>query len=609
MFEKMNGVDGMAEIDGFISNAITYLDSYFKKNIKGQGIDLFDVYPYIKKHSMTKMAGFVEEDVFDYLGVLYESQVPNDVKKDLGQFYTREDAVIEMMVNSIDVLSGKILEPSCGSGLFLVKIIKRIVIELQKSNMCAEEILDYICCNIHANDNDPNAVKITEINILALLLPLIICARKENPQYVMKSLNITCEDFTKKNIFKQEYSIIVGNPPFVTMYGKRSRNMTEEKRAYFNTFDFVQNKKGNNKFNISMFFIENGLKLLKKGGRLVFILDIAFFETAFVDMRKYIVENYYIGSLTTGLQEFEGVASGQLVIDITNIRVLNDNIKLIDYATKETKFVSQRVWNNEKTKYKFSAPLSEMQQGINSKIVKYDELEKYFPRKSLRTCCALTGKTEEFIVNPEEEEKCITFPYIEGSKGLKGKFCSPTPDRHIKYDYELQLKLSDEFKHELEALGVKNKKRVTLGDKDAYLAPKIFIRQSATEIIATYCSEPYAANNSIYVLTTKENTPESINMLKYTCGLLNSDLITFYCRINKIIRAEKGKTPQIKISDLKNIRINVNNEYFEEMIEVVEQLLVMPNNRQLYNKLNSLVYEIYNIDEREQEFITEYLMA
>ncbi len=599
----------MADIDEFIGNAITYLNSYFKKNVEEQEIDLFDVYPYISKYSDMEISGHIKEDIFDYLGVLYESLVPNDVKKDLGQFYTREDAVIEMMINSIDVLSGKILEPSCGSGLFLVKIIKKIIARFQNSNMCVENILEYICSNIHANDNDVNAVMITEINILALLLPLIIRARKENPKYVMNKLNITCEDFISKNIFKQEYSVIIGNPPFVTMYGKRSRNMTEEKRAYFNTFDFVRNKRGNNKFNISMFFVENGLKLLKQGGQLVFILDIAFFETAFVDMRKYIVENYHINSLTTGLQEFEGVASGQLIIDIANVKKFNDNIKLVDYSTKETKFVSQHIWNSEKNKYKFSAPLNEIQQMINSKIIQYDELEKFFPQKSLRTCCALTGKTEEFIVNPEEEDRCITFPYIEGAKGLKGKFYAPTPDRYIKYDYELQLKLSDEFKHELEILGVKNKKRVTLGDKDAYLAPKIFIRQSATEIIATYCSEPYAANNSIYILTTKENTPESIDMLKYTCGLLNSDLITFYCRINKIIRAEKGKTPQIKISDLKNIRININHEFFKAMIDVVEQLLMTPQNKQLYNILNSLVYEIYNINKREQEFITEYLMA
>lgn len=60
------------------------------------------------------------------------------------------------------------------------------------------------------------------------------------------------------------------------MYGKRSRNMTEEKRAFYNTFDFVQNKKGNNKFNLSMFFIENGLKAFEDCGHLCFIMDIAF---------------------------------------------------------------------------------------------------------------------------------------------------------------------------------------------------------------------------------------------------------------------------------------------------------------------------------------------
>ncbi len=599
----------MPEIRGFVGKALAYLNSYFKDNVETSESELSEIYPYIFNDYEVLDITYKEANVLDYLGVLYESFVPISIKKDFGRFYTREDAVIEMMLNSVDVLSGKVLEPSCGSGLFLVRIVEKIVSELQKQNVGAEEILNYICENVHANDNDNNALVITEINMLAVLLPLIISARKENPNYIMKPLKITNKDFTKKNVFKKEYSLVIGNPPFVTMYGKRSRNMTEEKRAYFNTFDFVQNKKGDNKFNISMFFIENGLKLLKSGGQLSFILDIAFFEDAFIDMRKYIVENYYINSLTTGLQEFAKVASGQIVINITNTQAYNENIQFIDYMSKEMKFVNQSIWDKPHNKYKFNAPLNEMQQEINSKIDKYDALEKYFPQKSLRTCCALTGRTEEFIVNPNEEKKCMTFPYIEGSKGLKGKFFAPTPDRHIKYDYELQLKLSEQFKEELEALGVKNKKRVTLGDKDAYLAPKIFIRQSATEIIATYCSEPYAANNSIYVLTTKENTEESIGMLKYTCGLLNSDLITFYCRINKIIRTEKGKTPQIKISDLKNIRINVDNDYYDSIIEVVENLLVSPRDKVLHQKLNALVYEIYNINEKEKKFITEYLMA
>ncbi len=599
----------MLEMKGFIGKALSYLNSYFMRNMKVSGVELFEVYPYIFKENEIVEVSCEEIGIFDCLGTLYESLVPSNIKKDLGQFYTTQDAIIEMMIDSVDVLSGKILEPSCGSGNFVIKIIEKIILELKSRGVSAEGILDYICDNIHANDSDNNALVITEINVLATLLPVIICAKTENPNYVMRPLKITCIDFVKKNVLKKEYSLIIGNPPFVTMYGKRSRNMTEEKRVYFNTFDFVQNKKGNNKFNISMFFIENGLKLLKNGGHLIFILDIAFLETAFADMRRYIVENYYINSLVTGLQEFEGVASGQLIIDITNLQSANEAVKLVDYVTKEEKVVNQLVWDNAKNKYRFNAPLNEIQQAINSKIVKYDELEKIFPQKSLRTCCALTGKTEEFIVNPSEENRCITFPYIEGSKGLKGKFFRPTPNRYIKYDHELQLKLSDEFKEQLEVLGVKNKKRVTLGDKDAYLAPKIFIRQSATQIIATYCSEPYAANNSIYILTTKERTEESIDMLKYTCGLLNSDLITFYCRINKIIRAEKGKTPQIRISDLKNIRINVDHDYFNPVINLVEELLENPKDQQLYQRLNLLVYKIYNIDDNEREFITEYLMA
>lgn len=155
---------------------------------------------------------------------------------------------------------------------------------------------------------------------------------------------------------------------------------------------------------------------------------------------------------------------------------------------------------------------------------------------------------------------------------------------------------------------MKNKKRVTLGDKDAYLAPKIFIRQSAREIISTYSSKPYAANNSIYILTTKENSQESINMLKYTFGLLNSDLITFFCRINKIIRAEKGRTPQIKISDLKNIRIKLDHNYFFPIIQLVDKLLINPQDVYTYQKLNILVYDLYGIDEKERLFIKNYLV-
>lgn len=56
----------------------------------------------------------------------------------------------------------------------------------------------------------------------------------------------------------------------------------------------MSGKKKNNKFNLSMFFIENSLDLLKKNGKLSFILDISFFEDAYIDIRKYLLDNYTI---------------------------------------------------------------------------------------------------------------------------------------------------------------------------------------------------------------------------------------------------------------------------------------------------------------------------
>ncbi len=599
------------QINIFIINSKKLLSKNLQKIMHDNTITIDDIYPISTEgnpnHSLPDKLYATE--LFNSLGYLYEKTLPKELRKDFGQFYTNDCSLIDTMVSDSKLFKGKILEPSCGSGLFLVQIINKIIQELQQKKYNSEYILNYIQETIYGNDVDTFAIKIAEINIIATLLPLIAVAKLNNPQFKLKKLHLSTYDFTKKNIFNNKFSLVIGNPPFVTMYGKRSRNMTEEKRAYFNTFDFVQNKTGNNKFNLSMFFVENGLKALTTNGQLIFILDIAFFETAYIDLRKYIIQKYHINCITKGLQAFNDVASGQIILNISNSPYPNNNVIFNDYHNNTSTSVNQTLWNNSKNKYKIYIPLSPQEDLINNKILKYPKLDTYFPGKALRTCCALTGKTEEFIVDPNVEKENLVFPYIEGSKGLKNKFGELHPLRHIKYDYKLQLAISEQFKQELSLAGVKNKKRVTLGDKEAYLSPKIFIRQSASQIIATYTEAPYAANNSIYILSNKSNSKNETDLLKYVCGILNSDLITYFCRINKIIRIEKGKTPQIKTSDLKDIRICISKEYYYSIIDTVNKLLISPNNVNLLSELNKQIYNIYNINKTEQLFIQSYLYA
>ena len=591
------------QLKNFIEQTKQILCFKFFKDTNG--LELKNYYPIIfdQINYKTNMDTNKEIELSDYLGQLYEKTIPQNLKKDLGQFYTRNTNIIDLMINKVDLLNGKILEPSCGSGLFLVKI-QEYIIKTKKYNLKSEDILNYLTHNLYGNDINKFALELAELNLLAHVYPLIIDAVKNNKLYKMKRYKLSNFDFVEKNIFSN-FSLVIGNPPFVTLYGKRSRNMTEIKRKYYNTFDFVQNKNGNNKFNLSMFFIENGLKALNKSGDLIFILDISFFETAYIDLRKYLLENYDVNFICTGLSEFEGVASGQIIIKISNNKI-NDKVEWYDKEENKIYFEDAKKWLKDIPKYRFRKSLKEIEENINTKIKKHKALDYFFPNKSLRTCCALTGKTENFVVNSYNDYP-IVYPYLEGSKGLDKKFGKLTPSRLIKYDYDLQIKLSNDFKLELAKLGVKNKKRVTLGDKDAYDSPKVFIRQSSNELIASYTEEKYAANNSLYILTSKSNSLDDTNLLKFTCGILNSDLMTFYALINRIIRIDKGKAPQIKTSDLKDIRIPFCESCSSDFIKIVEELQTNPDNIDKINTLNNFVYDMFKINKLEIYYIKEYL--
>lgn len=535
---------------------------------------------------------------------IYEMMLHKTEKTKKGIFYTNNIDIIKYMISNINVLCGKILEPSCGSGIFLIFIIEEIIKQLRVKNYSELEILEYISNNIYANDIDRNAIKIAKTQVELILEPLISQVKLKQEKFEFKGITFTNYDFVfEREKFGCKFDLIVGNPPFVTMYGKRSKGMTEEKREYFNTFNFVKNKKGNNKFNLNMFFIENSLKSLKFNGIMSFILDISFLEDAYIDLREYLLNHTKILNYTYNINGFESVGSGQIILNLENIKNEDYTVNTFDYLEKINKIHHIKKWKTSK-KYKFSIPLDEIESNIIDKIKQHPKLDEIFKNKSLRTCCALTGRTDDFITSLKAKDNNDVFPYIEGSKGLSGRFSKLTPFRNIKYNYDLQIKISDEFKVELGKKGIKNKKRVTLGDKECYLKPKIFIRQSAKELIATYTEDKIMANNSIYILTdNKGDGIDSKKKLKYVCSLINSNLLTYYALKTEIIRSGIGKIPQLKISDLKQLPILIVEKKMETIIKITEDLLNNINYEENFEKLNNEIYNIYNMTFEERNII------
>jgi len=564
-----------------------------------------------------------------------------ELKKN-GQYHTQNFSVINLILDKtidFDILSikdKKILEPSCGTGLFLLTIIKR----LYDKGYSKVELITFVNSNLVGFDISSEMVYFTKLNIYCLMSYLF-----DSPDIIFElNLKVFISDSTHKpninsdqfNLFNpklnfveskeardikinstlesNKFDYIVGNPPYVTLYGRRDMKKTEELRNYYiDNYDFVPSSVKNGKFNLTMFFFEQALHWVKESGFISFIVDTSLFESAYKDLRKYILEQSKIKYLITDLSVFKDIGSGQAIITLQKSSNFNDNlkneVKVIKYETEETHTISQKKWYEE-DEYKFliiDNRAIEILNKINQKSV---ELISIFPKKSLRTCTMMLNMEERFTHMNKISTSNEIMPYYVGSKSLKSKFGKLSFNKYFEYNKELQNKINDDLKEELTKKGIKNKKRIGLGDLQVYKSPKIFIRQSATSLIATLSFDMAAANNSLYCLSESKDDPASIEKLKVTCAQLNSNLLTFYALSNRIIRTSKGKQPQIKISDLKKIRLTFNSTVEKQLLDITNKILFetieVPIGIEI---IDNILFDYYEITNKEKEFILDYVTS
>ena len=138
--------------------------------------------------------------------------------------------------------------------------------------------------------------------------------------------------------------------------------------------------------------------------------------------------------------------------------------------------------------------------------------------------------------------------------------------------------------------------------------PKIYLRQSSSELIATYTKQVSTANNSLYSISFRDNNSKNNKELLFICGYLNSDLISFYALTKNIIRTAKTKQPQMNISDLIKIPIIEDSRIKNELALVVAELYKNKTNTKFYlDKLNNFIYDYFNISNSERVYISSYL--
>jgi len=569
---------------------------------------------------MKSIAGTETHAFFDtvlHFQKTFESGINIAQKKQNGVFLTNGLKTIDQILSVIDytdIENKKILEPACGQGIFILRIISKVY-EITPNR---DIINNLISKSLIFNDVDKLMVEKTINNIKALYRHLFNEEYEGGFQSYVSDFTLRNNDKAKtlfsnnlNEIILSEFygkiDYVLGNPPYISLYGRRDKKENEQQRIdYLQNYSQFPAHVQNGKINLVMLFIEHSLDFLKPMGKMSFIIDLAFFETAYQYTRQFLLQYSCIETIITNIKDFE-VASGQIILQVAKNSNNEDNVvKIQDEKSSSTFLVNQSQWKNPKDEYKFRFNGCNTSQKIIDIIQsKRDKsILEIYPNKNLRTCTMLLDMEDKFTVSHKDLEyiskELPCFPYYQGSKSLSEKYGKFKYEKYFIYNKALQDTINDNLKIELEKQGIKNKKRIGLGELIIYNNPKVYIRQSAKELIASIDFGISAANNSLYVFSLRDNSKHSIFTLKFLCAWLNSDLMTFYAQQQSIIRFAQGKQPQIKISDLGSIPFPAIFEFQNQLVNIVDEINESKDNIQkIKTEINKSVFDYYQITETQ----------
>lgn len=223
---------------------------------------------------------------FEKLERYFELLYPLKDKKFGGIYYTPY-YIAEFIANEVlrDNPNIKILDPSCGAGIFSYLSVLHL-----KEKFPNKSLVDIIENNIYACDID--SISTNRTKIILILTALLY---GENPEKI--NFNIITQDSLKKDFdWKKEFpevfknggfDAVVGNPPYI-----RIQNIPDENKKYLHE-NWYSMRTGN----VDMYyaFIELGLNLLNENGRLGFITPNSHFNTASgKNLRKLLKKNQNI---------------------------------------------------------------------------------------------------------------------------------------------------------------------------------------------------------------------------------------------------------------------------------------------------------------------------
>lgn len=587
-----------------------------------------------------------------------------EVRKAGGVYYTPQYIVDYIVINTIgklcekktpkEVAEIKIVDPACGSGSFLIGAYQFLLnwhkdYYIQnpnkknpltpEGNLTTPEKKKILLNNIFGVDIDTNAVEVTK---LSLLLKCMEGETQASIAHQMKMFNErvlpTLDDNIKSGnslididyyntqldfgeerkikpfswqkayptIFKNGgFDVVIGNPPYVFT---RDVDWSDEVKNYFwskfeiSKGDDKSRKNQSGKINLYILFIIKSTELLNKNGCLSFIIPNGLLRTTTYDTaRKFILERTSIErivDLKDGV--FEGVTASTIILNLLNNNkkrdtlIIDANCKIDGFIdeNKTTKITQSKFLNN--VSHTFSLYINPLEQNLFTKISNAN----FYLKDITDEIIAGIDASKEYISNKKLTSEYR--PMLEG-KDIK-KFQTNFGGNYVLYDRRILNRARPDYVWQSENKIVVQR-----------------ISGGSAPLVSTIDRNKYLSFNSTNLILIKTDF-----VIEYPyqliCALINSKLWNFYYSKN----FSNGSTLTVNISktflEMLPLPKLPNAEIVNKISSIVENQLTLNEEIKIatldtkkeqvkqkieYNedKINSLVYELYDLTKEEIELV------
>jgi type I restriction-modification system DNA methylase subunit len=546
-------------------------------------------------------------------------------RKEHGIYYT-PTYVVDYIVKSVieecvktkgfDPDNIRVLDPACGSGSFLIKafdyllalssvgMLEQTKLDISGISATYTKKLEILQKNIFGVDLDAKAVEIAQLNLLLKAaekkqrLPMLQGNIKVGNSLIDDSevagdlafrWGAEFQDISRNGGF----DVIIGNPPYVRPH---KIPIFEKEFLWQHTETFRA------KSDLYNCFIEKGIRLLKQGGLISFIVPHTWVSLeSFSLIRKFILDNCKVVKLVQLPKKVFEDATVETCIFMfqkeANQRRRRTNEILVEQLDEQRKVTEIKKIKQRKLEtnylYNFELYSDDSSAGIIDRLNRLPKLTEFVDFSyGLKT-----GDDEKFISKSIQDEN--SKPLVRSS-GIS----------------RYRINYSGEYVWYVPEIMIKNKKTARPGRPRRFEQPKIVVGRMGKNLFATYDENSYYIKDGM-LLTAKNEAKQ----LLYLVGLINSKLLNFYYR-NYFVTIDVLKNAILQLP------IKIASEHQDNLTQLVREMLSLNTRlneigdkrtdeavkieeaaRRKDEEIDELVYDIYSIADSEREIIGKSLKS